>query len=132
MASVSGGYGQFRDKGRSCNHKAHRLAYELERGPIAAGLFVCHRCDNPLCVNPAHLFLGTHAENMADMKVKGRAGKAKTCGSKHPNATITEDIVHRIRAMSASGTRNKDIASALGLTQQRIYSVLKRSWKHVL
>ena len=62
----SKGYAKFDSK------EAHRLAYERFVGPIPAGLLACHECDNPKCVNPAHLWLGTHADNMADMKAKGR------------------------------------------------------------
>jgi hypothetical protein len=67
---------------------AHRVSWELHRGPIPAGLRVLHRCDSPTCVNPEHLFLGTNADNMIDMILKGRGKKAK----------LTADDVRAIRA----------------------------------
>lgn len=71
------GYGTFFPNGRS--HKAHRLAWEFSNGPVANGLLVCHHCDNPRCVRPDHLFVGSHLENVQDMVRKNRhAGQRKT------------------------------------------------------
>lgn len=122
------GYGSIRDNG--AEYAAHRYSYSLHYGPIPDGLFVCHRCDVPACVNPAHLFLGTHADNMADMARKGRAARqGGPRGSLNSNARLNEKQVAEIIA-SPEGARK--IAARLGVTPAVIGRIRRRqAWRHV-
>lgn len=94
-----GEYGIVIDRG--VRKRTHRVAYELERGPIPAGLFVCHHCDNPLCVRPDHLFLGTALHNNLDRVQKGRSRHAS--GELHYRAKLSWEIVRRVRSEYATG-----------------------------
>ena len=90
-AKAGWGYGQIKINGKHAG--AHRVIYEWMHGPIPKGLCVLHHCDNPPCVNPAHLWLGTHADNALDSCAKGRRAK----GESHSSAKLTEKDVHEIR-----------------------------------
>lgn len=112
------------------NHRcifAHRASWIITRGPIPFGLFVCHKCDVPLCVNPEHLFLGTQADNIRDMIAKGRM----PVGERRYNAKLTQDVVDRIRQMKfVDGIRAKDIAAKTGVGSRQVGKILTgRSWR---
>jgi hypothetical protein len=126
------GYGQFRANGKMI--RAHRFSYELHHGPIPKGQHVCHSCDNPSCVNPAHLFLGTPAENAADSKAKGRTlSSAKSHpGELHGRAILTRQVVLEIRKRHAAGERQVVLAAQYGLSKGGIAQVVHyRTWKHI-
>lgn len=91
---------------------AHRLFFERAFGEISEGKFVLHRCDNRRCVNPEHLFLGTHRDNMADMKTKGRSLR----GEKNPRAKLSDSEVSFARAMRRDGALLDDVAAAIGVS----------------
>ncbi len=107
---------------------AHRIAWELYRGAIPIGLHVCHSCDTPLCVNPAHLFVGTNSDNQVDKAKKGRAMRLK--GEQHGRSKLTSEQVQAVRS-------SKENDAALG----RFYGVRKgtirkirigENWRHIL
>ena len=106
---------------------AHRIAYQLAHGPIPVGLWVLHRCDNPGCINPDHLFLGTAKDNSVDRNSKGR--NAFQRGEQGPAAKLTEDKVRLIRYDIRS---QEAIASDYGVHQGTISRIkLGKSWSHV-
>lgn len=117
------GYGVFYKDGG--DFRAHRVGYEIGHGVSPGDLCVCHHCDNPQCVNPAHMFLGTNAENTADRNAKGRQMR----GERQRFAKLCESDVIAIRASMA---RQVDLAAQFGVTQGAISAVkLRHTWKHV-
>lgn len=117
---------------------AHRFSWAMANGPIPDGYEVCHRCDNPPCVNPAHLFLGTHAENMRDARQKGRAlGRAdlpRPRGEQVNTAKLTAESVREIVARFRSGETNKSaLAREYGVTHHMVRLIVTgRAWRHVM
>lgn len=125
---ISTGYGKIH-LGPGQPGLAHRYSYKLHNGPIPAGLFVCHHCDNRRCVNPRHLFCGTQQENVDDMEAKGRAVKRGSNGEANGGAKITEAAVREIRASSEAVRR---IAEQYGVSISLIYAIRSRhTWKHI-
>lgn len=126
------GYGRLtrRVDGRSLSLKAHRFAYAVFTAPIPDGMSVLHRCDNPRCCNPAHLFLGTQRENVHDMETKGRA--RHPTGRAHGSAKLTDDDVLAILRLVKRGVRQNAVAAAYGVTPTCINAIVKgRSWRHL-
>jgi len=124
------GYGSFRVGSRLVG--AHRISYEIHHGPIPDGLWILHHCDNPCCVNPEHLFLGTRSDNMFDCSRKGRYVNNALCGEDSPDAKLTNRDVLSIRQSYKDGHTQRRLALEYGVSPANISCIIRRfSWKHI-
>jgi predicted transcriptional regulator len=143
LAGKSAGYGSFRITEKLAV-VASRFSWELINGPIPEGLFVCHRCDNPPCVNPAHLFLGDHKANANDMVSKGRGilpgqswfemhPEAVPRGARNGQSKLTEDNVMEIRRRYAEDNVSMSkIGKEMGVSQSLVSSIVRgEKWAHI-
>lgn len=124
------GYGRINIDGKSV--ATHRVAYELYVGNIPEGMCVCHHCDNPKCVNPDHLFLGTHTENMRDCRNKGRRPLPITRGERHAGSKLTEEQVKEIRSRYPGSKSQSELAREYGVAQTEIWRIIHRvRWANI-
>lgn len=125
------GYGHVMVSGKS--GYAHRVAWELTHGPIPAGMHVCHKCDNPPCCNPDHLFLGTPKENMQDRDAKHRGYFTRGGYMGRPTAKLTNDQVVQMRYFYGKGlARQVELCRIFGVSSQTVSSVVRgKNWKHI-
>lgn len=121
------GYGQFQFSylGKKFNYRANRVAFELSNFQIPDGLVICHKCDNPKCVNPNHLFMGTHKDNSDDKVNKNRHAKAETSG----RSKLNWKIVNEIRKIYPINKNTSEISKKYNIDSSTIMNILKgKSW----
>lgn len=132
MGSDDGGdgYGRFHASRRR-RIGSHKASWLIHFGEVRAGLQVCHKCDNPPCVNPSHLFLGTNSDNQLDRIAKGRWRSWDHKGSLHPMAKMDESRVIEMRRLKASLSAD-ELALRYGIAKSTVYSILSgERWSHV-
>lgn len=124
--TVRGGYGQMSLQGK--NRAAHRASWEIRNGAIPGGLCVLHKCDNPPCVRPSHLWLGTKADNNADMVAKGRS----CIGERNPKAKLDDFSARLVRRLHKRGLSPSMLGRVFGVSQSVASKVcLGKLWRHV-
>jgi hypothetical protein len=127
------GYGRVRVSRKM--RRAHRMGWEAENGPIPQGMVIRHKCDTPLCVNPAHLELGTQADNVRDCVERGRSRFGVTQGAASGMAKLTEAAVVAIRADYVRGSLSHGqtaFARKFGVSQPLIGMIIRREiWRHM-
>lgn len=127
------GYGIIRHrKPGTGNIRAHRLSWEIHKGAIPTGLQVNHQCDNRLCVNPDHLYLGTQRQNVGDERSRGRLKGTFGSGERNRAARLTAALVREIRCLAAKGTSLRVLAKKYGVSDSTIWLIVQRkTWRHV-
>jgi len=127
------GYGLFRPGGLAPKQLAHRLSYTESHGPIPKGGLVLHSCDNPSCVNPNHLRVGSHKDNVADMDKRGRRVSNTGKGEAHCHARMTDVSVTTLRQRYIAGDSLDDLARDFGCPRSSLADYTGgRSWRHLL
>lgn len=141
--SIHDRYGRFKISGRLC--LAHRVSVELNGGCIPDGMYVCHHCDNPACVNPDHLFIGSAKDNKHDCIAKGRmptgdnhwTRRRPEClahpkGELHGGAKLTAEDVIAIRSEYAAGRLMRELSAQFGICVPQVHEIVRRkAWSHI-
>lgn len=125
------GYGRIQTRlpnGKRLSVFAHRYAYELANRVLCGDKKVCHHCDNPSCVRPSHLFLGTQGENMKDASAKDRI----SFGEKHWNRKLTTEKVRRIKTLAKIGVSTSELGNKFGVSRQSVADIVYgRTWTRI-
>jgi Autographiviridae endonuclease len=125
----SKGYGRLRVDGKTTG--AHRISWVLYNSPITSSDFICHRCDNPPCVNPLHLFKGTNIDNVRDAQSKNRYEKVGMPGTANPSCKLSQDDVMYIREHAQEMT-GVELSKKFSISRGSISNIiLRRTWRHI-